>query len=90
MKTPKEKAEELVEKYSPMMYCYMGSGMLSNDYDVKVVKENAIECAKIAVDEIIEQLHIQYDEMDFGQSAREYINGKEFYWQEVKNELNKL
>ena len=31
--TPKEKCDELIEKFIPNMYCYMGSGMLSNDYD---------------------------------------------------------
>lgn len=78
--TAKEKAKELIEKYSPMMYCYMGSGMLSNDYDEKVVRENAIQCAKIAVDEIIANT-----DMYVGN-----LNPKWSFWQEVKQELEKM
>lgn len=91
MKTHKQKAEELVEKYSPMMYCYMGSGMLSNDYDEKVVKENAIECAKIAVDEILELNIAWIDEgIQKDYPKRFDLEQTREYWQEVKNELNKM
>lgn len=51
--TPAEKAQELFDKYTPYMYCFMGSGMLSNTYDPKIVAMNAKECATIAVDEIL-------------------------------------
>ncbi len=30
------------------MYCFMGSGMLTNSYDQKVAEDNAKECEKIA------------------------------------------
>ena len=30
------------------MYCFMGSGMLSNSYDENVAEGNAKECEKIA------------------------------------------
>lgn len=38
----------LKEKFLPRMYCFMGSGMLSNSYDEKVAESNAKECEKIA------------------------------------------
>lgn len=56
MNTPQQEADKLIEKYIPYMYCYMGSGMLSNDYDVRVATENAKQCAIIHVEGIIEVL----------------------------------
>lgn len=63
--TPKEKANELVEKYF-----YLFSVELENtiaDYEAK-------ECALIAVDEILEECRLERD----------------WYWQEVKQEIKKL
>jgi hypothetical protein len=37
----------LREKFLPRMYCFFGSGMLSNTYDEKVANDNATECEKI-------------------------------------------
>lgn len=55
--TPEQmKANELVDKFTPYMYCFMGSGMLSNDYDEHIVRDNAKKCALIAIDAIISQL----------------------------------
>ena len=36
------------------MYCFMGSGMLTNSYDQKVAEDNAKECEKIADEFAIE------------------------------------
>lgn len=38
----------LIEKFLPRMYCFMGSGMLSNTYDQKIAEDNAKECEEIA------------------------------------------
>lgn len=46
----------LKEKSKPFMYCFMGSGMLSDTYDKSVVEEYAIECEKIA-DEYAKTFH---------------------------------
>ena len=51
--TPKEKATEILEKFKPYMYCYMGSGMLSNSYDKNVELNNAKRCALFMVEELI-------------------------------------
>lgn len=44
----------LKEKFLPKMYCFFGSGMLTNSYDEKVAESNAKECEKIADDYAIE------------------------------------
>lgn len=44
----------LKEKFLPKMYCFFGSGMLTNSYDEKVAESNAKECEKIADDFAIE------------------------------------
>lgn len=71
MKSPKQKAEELVDKY-------ITAGCLF---------ANAIECAKIAVDEIIDQWFMI--DTYLGDWNRE-LNPNLRYWQEVKNELNNM
>jgi hypothetical protein len=38
----------LKEKFLPKMYCFMGSGMLSNSYDENVAEGNATECEQLA------------------------------------------
>jgi hypothetical protein len=67
--TPKEKAEELADKF------------LGHAYDgISSAEENCIECALIAVDQVIEALQEHHWQ------NRLIIN----FWEEVKNELEKL
>ena len=44
----------LKEKFLPKMYCFFGSGMLTNSYDEKVAESNAKECEQIADEFAIE------------------------------------
>ena len=44
----------LIEKFLPKMYCYFGSGMLTNAYNENVALQNAKECEKIADEVAIE------------------------------------
>lgn len=44
----------LIEKLLPKMYCYFGSGMLTNAYDENVALQNAKECEQIADEYAIE------------------------------------
>jgi len=71
---PKEKAKDLIEKFEPLADY--------NECDVFTQRENmlknAIQCALIAVDEIIDAID------------KSLINSDIEYWQEVKNEINKL
>ena len=74
MITPKEKAKELVDKYIPL------SLRLYSDYEWVEEIDSAKQCALIAVDEIL--------------IIQEYwggINNTNYqYWQEVKQEIEKL
>ena len=71
---PKEKAKELMKKYTP--YVHYGDEDVSYDAIERMV-ENVKQCALIAVDEIILVESNYYpNDMD--------------YWQEVKEEIEKL
>lgn len=80
--TPKEKAKELVNKYKPFVYGFIGSSMLTNTEDQSVIKMNAKQCALIAVDEIINYLTTSLDV----QTSLIAVD----YWREVKQEIEKL
>jgi len=67
--TPKEKAEELIDK----MY-YIGRYDDKEDYNPAMAWERSKQCALIAVDEC---LHTCVESMIY-------------YWQEVKQEIDKL
>ena len=70
--TPKEKAEELVDKFYPMF---------TNSVRDTLSKQ----CALIAVDEILKEL----SPLELHPLGT-YINPKIDYWQEVKQEIEKL
>ena len=72
--TPKEKAEELVDKYYSIVW-HNGKKVCS------MSKQAAKLCALIAVDEVLDAIVI-INEYDF-----EPLNE---YWQEVKQEIEKL
>ena len=79
--TPKEKATELVEKYKQYVTtfdCY---------YDPDGVLKDAIQCALIAVDEIIKANPIIPLTMMLESEA---IDMAIEFWNEVKSEINKL
>jgi hypothetical protein len=70
--TPKEKAEELVDKYVSLTDGWV--------YGVKGWKHKK-QCALIAVDEIVQAIRFTDAKSDLG-----YVG----YWQEVKQEIEKL
>lgn len=72
--TPRDKAEELVEKMS---------------FDFDMCRGQNIKCALIAVDEIINSspsLPILSDNGSYGSDIEESTK----WWQQVKNEIEKL
>ncbi len=73
----KQKAIELIKKFNPFVYCYMGSGMLTNESDDNVILMMSKSCANIAVDEML--LHLQ--------GIGNIINIS--YWTDVKGEIEK-
>ena len=72
---PKEKAQELFNKYYDIEWLYEG-------YNIFMPKEKAKECALIAVDEIINQIA----EVAYAEIATPAI----IYWKKVKQEIEKL
>ena len=81
--TPKEKAGVLVDKF--WKSCY-------DKHDIaKLVKADAKQCALIAVDELIESFNSIYDASI--RNIEKYSGAKygmKDYWQEVKQEIEKL
>jgi hypothetical protein len=75
MKTPKEKAKELVYKYDFLKEIFIPS-----------IHEQK-QCALIAVDEIIES-NPCFEDYDRGGNFM--WNNNIYYWTEVKEEINKL
>jgi hypothetical protein len=72
---PKEKAQELIKKFSFNTRCFSETkGWEDSFFDAK-------ECALIAVDEILSLNVFEY--------TSDWSNTIE-YWQEVKQEINKL
>lgn len=83
MSNPKEKANELVNKF--MVYSYYDAHDLTTPQRRKESKkESAIQCALIAVDEILKSCPIEL----VGNAGK--FTYTDDYWQQVKTELEKL
>lgn len=95
MTNPTEKAKELVLKFKPKMFCYMGSGMLTNGYDVDVAVDNAKECALYATDEILSNLFEPHPKQQTNEAWQWgyliYPNNTHIdmykYWEDVHKEI---
>jgi hypothetical protein len=68
------------EKAKELFYCFTKCKDKSNSYYVTPIIEDAKQCALIAVDEIINSW-----DSDLYKDC-----GSSIYWQEVKQEINKL
>ena len=86
--TPKEKAEELVEKFKfETKKSEIINDILLGDISVMFKHYKAKQCALIAVDEILND----YSYMQNVRNANSnQIHSQRVYWQEVKQEINKL
>ena len=71
--TPQHKAKELVGKYRNIIMSFLSDRMK---------KENAKECAIIAVDEIISNIEPSV--------SMDIISSRINYWEQVKEEIYKL
>ena len=54
--TIKQQADAIVERYRPYVYCYLGSGMLTNDHNEEVQTRCATLCAIQEVEARIEEV----------------------------------
>ena len=83
--TPKEKAKELVDKFRDYAYSYELVDELEDTEDW-----NAKQCALICVDEIVKILmNLRGEFMDLKNISYSKTESLE-YWQEVKQEIEKL
>ena len=85
--TPKEKAQELVDKFSSII---VGATTEENgqQFPDGMGKANRIKCALRCVDEIMKALNIPQWDGDPEHSPKDLGDG--LYWQEVKTEIEKL
>ena len=97
MITPKEKAEELVNKYKPLCKDLKSVGILDGRAvyinDDVLNNASAKQCALIAVDEILSTRPGSPYPQDVGlvvNGVYNIINYPEKYWQEVKQEIELL
>lgn len=79
MITPKEKAQELFEKYN---------NYLQQEMNCIVYVRNAKQCAMICVDEVIKSLE-EYDERNDTHELQN-MESDFRYWEKVKQELELL
>lgn len=79
--SPKDKARELIEKLLPNVYCYLGSGMLTNEYSKEVALVNAKKQALVCVNEIIISGSVFKNESNI--DFTEYVKN----WRQVKQEI---
>ena len=91
--TEKEKAIELVEKCKPLVYCFLGSGMLTNTEDSEVALSNAKKCALICVQELIDRLPyledgtFEKDSTEWNEAMADYWQNYSEGWELVKTEI---
>jgi len=82
--TPKEKAEKLLSEY--LIFFPEFRNDLEYDYNI----ESAKTCALIPVDEIINSLGITTNHCELNKLDQQEVKNDFEYWQEVKQEIEKL
>ena len=75
--TPKEKADELFNKYATYVVMWAS--------DINTTHQNCKQCALIAVDEIIEECYNWTGGTNDGWETKRFD-----FWQEVKQEIENL
>ena len=87
---PQQKAQQLIEKYKPYVYCFMGSDMLVNQESESVILSNAKKCALMAVDEIIEAIETTTGHCELRHLDAAEVKSDIAYWERVQQEIKKL
>ena len=77
--TPKEKANELYDKFFDTTVA-----------DITKAHRKAKQCAIIAVDEIIKSRPILPSKSTYYETVKDMYDDAKDYWQEVKQEIEKL
>ena len=83
--TPKEKAEELVEKFKfETKRSEIINDILLGDISVIFKHYKAKQCALMAVDEVLWEI------IKYADNSKEYVTENAKFWNEVKQEIEKL
>ena len=88
--TPKEKAEELITKYSNQVFTVFDVDRFDNKtvtYKGVLVVESAKQCALIAVDEILNSFYNVFDDFVVESSKVGGYRNMKDYWREVETEI---
>ena len=85
----RDKADELIEKFKPYVYYFLGSGMLTNTYSEEVAKINATKCVKILAQQILDLDVVWYRKEAIGKPDFIRPEMTREFWEEVMKELNK-
>jgi len=80
MMKPKEQAQKLYDKYTELTKVGFGNGIYVYYHD------KTIQCALIAVDEVIENIYYFFDELEKDGLPNEFGDEIE-YWESVKFEI---
>lgn len=86
----KEKAKELVDKFSPYMYCFIGSSMLTNTEEPSVILNHAKACSVIAVKEIIAAIETTTGHCELRHLDLSEVKSDIQYWENVIEEIEKI
>lgn len=91
----KQEAVELVNSFMPYIYCYLGSGMLVNEYNEDVARLNAKHCAIISVNEKIKTCKKFYSALSYPAEVRSdsgyvHFEREAQYLAEVLKQINEL
>ena len=93
MLSAEERAKELVKKFSPLVYPYIGSSMLTNDEDDGVILMMSKKCAVIAVEHSIErvkEMHLLHYEKIVDFKATEAHSNELKFLKEILVEIDKV
>jgi len=88
--TPKQKAEELVDKFHIKVHVSFVENSIPSVVNALMLYDSAKQLALIAVDEILDALKIDLDKDLSTIDVAEFVSNKIIYWQEVKQEIEKL
>lgn len=88
---PRQKAKELIEKFKPHTYCFIGSGMLTNSYDERIALLEAQKCAQICVKEIVESIpmkpELNTEEHDINMHSEDFWSDVDYWLHKEINEI---
>lgn len=88
-----EQAIALIRKFNPYVYCFMGSGMLTNTEDENVILSESQKCAVVAIDhsvETIKAMHLKHYSNTIDFKVTECHSETLKHLQELRDEIHRI